>query len=170
MGILISLLTRFWWVIPIAGASAWGEFEHIRADQAVAQIATVQAGFDKFRLAQAALAAQQSAKIAQTVQQDADLSAASSKRFQQQIDQLTKANHAHQSIASDIVCQPAPALGVRHDHSINPGSGSVSDSGQSASGSDATTANPVADLPEQCAVTTQMLVDLQAWVSGVSKQ
>ena len=168
MGILISLLTRFWWVIPIAGASAWGEFEHIRADQAVAQIATVQAGFDKFRLAQAALAAQQSAKIAQTELFDANLSAASARQFQNQIDNLKRENHAHTSVASDIVCAPAPALGVRHNHSISTGSGSVPTASQSASGLDATTAYHVADLPEQCAVTTQMLVDLQNWVLQTS--
>ncbi len=28
MGILISLLSRFWWAIPLAAASAFGWFEH----------------------------------------------------------------------------------------------------------------------------------------------
>ena len=178
MAIIISLLTRFWWIIPIAGAGAWGEFENIRADRAVSQIATVQAGFDKFKLAQANLAAKQSAKIAQTELFDANLSAASARQFQNQIEQLRKENHAHTSVASGIVCAPAPALGVRHNHSLNSSSDSVSSSSATPISPDAVSANSLADftanqvskLPDECAVTTQMLVDLQAWVTGVSKQ
>ena len=42
MGILISLLGRFWWAIPLAAASAFGWFEHHEVGVARAHVAQIE--------------------------------------------------------------------------------------------------------------------------------
>ena len=42
MGILISLLARFWWAIPLAVAAAFGWFEHHEAGMATAHAAQLE--------------------------------------------------------------------------------------------------------------------------------
>ncbi len=42
MGILLSLLGRFWWAIPLAAASAFGWFEHHEVGVAQAHVASLE--------------------------------------------------------------------------------------------------------------------------------
>lgn len=42
MGILISLLARFWWAVPLAGAAAFGAWEHHEAGVATAHAAQLE--------------------------------------------------------------------------------------------------------------------------------
>ena len=142
---------------------AWGVYEQIEASHAEAQVQTVSAAFADFRSVQSAIADKQEVRNALIVQQHDAIAAQASSQFKTQIDNLRKANHAHKSVASHIVCEPVSTDSVRHDQAST-GSGTMSTFGNSSGQPDATTSSDVANLPYECTVTTQQLVDLQAWV------
>ncbi len=111
MGILFTLLRKFWWIVPLAGAAAFGWWEHHEVGVAQAHVAQLerQLGSAETSIAQLRTGVQaQNAAVERILQQGAAAVAQAKAAAAQRVQASSRVRVVYQTRVERIEAAPVP--------------------------------------------------------------